>query len=68
MRAVSKEDSRRVVVSLTEEGLKKLQEIPRTVQEHMTDSLQKMNPEKTLMLAALMKEFVSEAGILENQR
>jgi len=64
-RAVSKEDSRRVVVSLTPQGLTKLGEIPRTVQEQMIDSLQKMPPEKTLMLANLMKEFVRDAGIIE---
>lgn len=65
-RAISKEDSRRVVVSLTQEGERKLGEIPRTVQEQMIDSLQKMNPEKTATLAMLMKEFVNQAGIVEN--
>lgn len=65
-RAISKEDSRRVVVSLTQDGERKLSEIPRTVQEQMIDSLQKMNPEKTATLAMLMKEFVNQAGIVEN--
>ncbi|WII71523.1 MarR family transcriptional regulator [Bdellovibrio sp. 22V] len=66
LRAISKEDSRRVIVSLTEEGLKKLGEIPRTIQEEMIDSLQGMSPEKTAALAMLMKEFVHQAGIIEN--
>ncbi|WP_291516428.1 MarR family transcriptional regulator [Bdellovibrio sp. ArHS] len=64
-RATSKEDSRRVVVSLTPEGEKKLSVIPRTVQEEMIESLQRMDPEKTKKLAALMKEFVQAAGIVE---
>lgn len=65
-RTISKEDSRKVVVSLTPSGLEKLSEIPRTVQEHMIDTLQNMPPEKTASLAELMREFVTEAGIVEN--
>lgn len=64
-RAISKEDSRRVVVALTPGGEQKLGEIPRTVQEHMIECLQKMNPEKTVALATLMREFVNQAGIVE---
>lgn len=64
-RTVSKEDSRKVVVSLTPQGLAKLGEIPRTVQETMIDSLQTMSPEKTESLAKLMKEFVVSAGIID---
>ncbi|UXR63906.1 MarR family transcriptional regulator [Bdellovibrio bacteriovorus] len=64
-RMISKEDSRKVVVSLTSSGLEKLNEIPRTIQEEMLDALQKMNPEKTAVLAQVMKEFVSNAGIIE---
>ncbi|MEN0057966.1 MAG: MarR family transcriptional regulator [Bdellovibrio sp.] len=63
LRTVSPNDSRRVVVSLTQEGEKKLNELPRTVQEQLIDSLQKMTPEKTALLANLMKEFIREAGI-----
>ncbi|MFV3410337.1 MarR family winged helix-turn-helix transcriptional regulator [Bdellovibrio bacteriovorus] len=65
-RMISKEDSRKVVVSLTPSGLEKLSEIPRTVQEHMIDTLQNMPPEKTASLAELMREFVIEAGIVES--
>ncbi len=65
-RMISKEDSRKVVVSLTPSGLEKLSEIPRTVQEHMIDTLQNMPPEKTAALAELMREFVIEAGIVES--
>ncbi|MFV8258597.1 MarR family winged helix-turn-helix transcriptional regulator [Bdellovibrio bacteriovorus] len=65
-RTISKEDSRKVVVSLTPSGLEKLSEIPRTVQEHMIDTLQNMPPEKTASLALLMREFVTEAGIVES--
>lgn len=64
-RTISKEDSRKVVVSLTPSGLEKLGEIPRTVQEQMIDTLQNMPPEKTASLAVLMREFVTEAGIVE---
>lgn len=65
LRATSQEDSRRVVVSLSIAGEQKLNEIPRTVQEQMTDSLLKMPPEKIQALSNLMKEFVSSAGIAE---
>ncbi|HEY1079043.1 MAG TPA: MarR family transcriptional regulator [Bdellovibrio sp.] len=65
LRATSQEDSRRVVVSLSIAGEQKLNEIPRTVQEQMTDSLLKMSPEKIQALSNLMKEFVSSAGIAE---
>lgn len=65
LRATSQEDSRRVVVSLSIAGEQKLNEIPRTVQEQMTDSLLKMPPEKIQTLSNLMKEFVSSAGIAE---
>lgn len=65
-RMISKEDSRKVVVSLTPSGLEKLSEIPRTVQEEMLDALQKMDPEKTVLFAQVMKEFVANAGIIEN--
>ncbi|AFY01106.1 transcriptional regulator [Bdellovibrio bacteriovorus str. Tiberius] len=64
-RTISKEDSRKVVVSLTPSGLEKLSEIPRTIQEHMIETLQNMPPEKTASLAILMREFVTEAGIVE---
>lgn len=64
-REVSPLDSRKVVVSLTPQGLEKLGAIPRTIQENMIDSLQNMPPEKTQALASLMKEFVTEAGIIE---
>lgn len=64
-RGTSPEDSRRVVVSLTEEGGKILTQIPRMVQEEMIDALQRMNPEKTAVLAELMREFVSSSGIAE---
>ena len=65
LRATSQEDSRRVVVSLSIAGEQKLGEIPRTVQEQMTDSLLRMSPEKIQALSNLMKEFVSSAGIAE---
>ncbi|NUN05876.1 MAG: MarR family transcriptional regulator [Bdellovibrio sp.] len=65
LRATSQEDSRRVVVSLSIAGDQKLNEIPRTVQEQMTDSLLQMPPEKIQALSNLMKEFVQSAGIAE---
>lgn len=64
-RTISPEDSRKVVVSLTPAGEGKLAEIPRTVQEHMIETLQNMPPDKTASLAELMREFVTEAGIVE---
>ncbi len=64
-RTVSKEDSRKVVVTLTSAGMTKLGGIPRTIQEKMIDSLQDMSPEQTLQLAELMKEFVGSAGIID---
>ncbi|UOF02486.1 MarR family winged helix-turn-helix transcriptional regulator [Bdellovibrio reynosensis] len=63
-RSISKEDSRRVVVSLTNEGMNRLNTIPSTVQDQMILSLEKMPEEKTTMLATLMKEFVNSAGIV----
>ncbi|XGC81973.1 MarR family winged helix-turn-helix transcriptional regulator [Bdellovibrio bacteriovorus] len=63
-RSISKEDSRRVVVSLTNEGMNRLNTIPNTVQDQMILSLEKMPEEKTTMLASLMKEFVNSAGIV----
>lgn len=65
LRATSQEDSRRVVVSLSIAGEQKLNEIPRTVQEQMTDSLLKMPPEKIQAFSNLMKELVQSAGIAE---
>ncbi|WP_253720833.1 MarR family winged helix-turn-helix transcriptional regulator [Bdellovibrio bacteriovorus] len=64
-RTTSKEDSRRVVVSLTPAGEEKLRQVPRTVQEEMIECLHKMGPEKTKQLAGLMKEFVQAAGFVE---
>lgn len=66
-RTVSTEDSRRVVVSLTEAGAQRLGTIPRTIQEEMIDSLQGMHPEKTSALAGLMKEFCMNAKIVESE-
>ncbi len=64
-RTISTEDSRRVVVSLTEAGAQRLGTIPRTIQEEMIDTLQNMHPEKTSTLAGLMKEFCLQAKIVE---
>lgn len=66
-RTVSAEDSRRVVVSLTEAGFAKLETIPGTIQEQMLETLQNMNPEKTAMLAGLMKEFCLQAKIVDSE-
>lgn len=66
-RLVSTEDSRRVVVSLTEQGLAKLETIPQTIQEQMIDTLQNMPPEKTEMLAGLIKEFCVRAQIVDSE-
>ena len=63
-REISKQDSRRVVVSLTEKGQLRLAEIPVMIHEQMTECLQKMPADKTQTLAQLMKEFVKEVGIL----
>lgn len=65
-RAVSPEDSRRVLVSLTPMGEQRLGTIPSTIQESMIDTLQSMNPEKTVMLANLMKEFCFQAKIVNS--
>ena len=65
IRSTSKEDSRKVVVALTPEGEQRLANIPRALQEDMIETLQNMHPEKTAMLAQLMKEFVQGAGIVE---
>lgn len=62
-RETSNQDSRKVVVFLTPEGITKLGEIPQTVQEDMIGALQKMPDEKTRALAQLMREFVGNAGI-----
>lgn len=64
-RMTSKEDSRKVVVSLTPEGLSKLAGIPRAIQEDMIETLHAMESEKTLLLASLMKEFVLKSGIID---
>ncbi|WP_415062122.1 MarR family winged helix-turn-helix transcriptional regulator [Bdellovibrio sp.] len=65
-RTTDPQDSRRVVVSVTPQGEGKLKEIPRTIQEQMIDTLQKMTPEKSAMLASLMKEFVTGSGIVDS--
>lgn len=65
LRSSSPEDSRRVVVTLTEEGRKMLAIIPRMVQEQMIDALQGMSPEKTMMLSQILNEFITNAGINE---
>lgn len=64
-RTVSREDSRRVLVSLTDQGRERLGTIPRTIQEEMIDSLQNMTPEKTTQLSALMREFCYSAKIVD---
>ena len=64
-REISKQDSRRVVVSLSDKGIQRLRDIPVTIHEQMTVSLQNMPAEKTAALAGLMKEFVNEVGILK---
>lgn len=66
-RSTSKEDSRRVMVFLTPEGEKKLSVMPRMVQEQMIDALQSMSPEKTALLSQLMREFITDAGIIESE-
>lgn len=66
-RTVSSEDSRRVVVSLTAAGEAKLGTIPGTIQEQMIETLQEMKPEKTVMLATLMKEFCLQARIVDSE-
>lgn len=65
LRANSAEDSRRVIVTLTEEGRSMLSIIPRMVQEQMIEALENMTPKKTEMLASLMTEFIHSAGIVE---
>lgn len=65
VRSNSAEDSRRVVVTLTPDGVKMLSIIPRMVQEQMIDALQAMPPEKSVQLAQLMREFITSAGIAE---
>lgn len=62
-RETSNQDSRKVVVYLTEGGMQKLAQIPPTVQEEMINALQKMPDLKTQELAKLMREFVGQAGI-----
>ncbi|MDG0817593.1 MarR family winged helix-turn-helix transcriptional regulator [Bdellovibrio svalbardensis] len=64
-RSTSKQDSRKVVVFLTEEGAGKLAKIPRALQEDMIETLLNMPNEKTVALAKLMKEFVQKAGIVD---
>lgn len=66
-RTVSTEDSRRVIVSLTEAGVQRLGTIPRTIQEEMIDTLEAMHPEKTSSLAKLMREFCQQAKIIESE-
>lgn len=61
----SPEDSRKVLVSLSEKGRELLSKIPRTAEEELLDSLIKMPREKSQMLASLMKEFAKGAGVIE---
>lgn len=66
-RSTSKEDSRKVVVYLTQEGEGRLASIPKALQENMIEVLHGMSAEKTMTLAQIMKEFVQKAGIVDSQ-
>lgn len=65
IRSTSSEDSRRINVTVTDEGKKMLEIIPSTIPEQMVAALEGMNPEKTQQLSALMREFVVSAGIAD---
>jgi DNA-binding MarR family transcriptional regulator len=65
LRQVSPSDSRRVELSLTQAGRKKLLNAPGAVQESLVDALRRMPASDRQTLAKLLSQLVDEAGYSE---
>jgi DNA-binding MarR family transcriptional regulator len=66
-RRASRTDSRRVELSLTDLGKKKLSKAPRSAQEELVDALRRMPFSECSRLASLLSHVVEEAGYAQGR-
>jgi DNA-binding MarR family transcriptional regulator len=65
-RSPSKDDGRRLDLSLTSQGARTLESVPKTAQEVLTKAIRGLSPAKRGALAALMRELVETAGFAQD--
>jgi DNA-binding MarR family transcriptional regulator len=58
-------DARRLVLSLTPAGRRKLRSVPSSAQEKLVEALDRMKAENRRYLALLLEELIRETGIQE---
>ena len=62
-RTTASEDKRRVRIELTDAGRSLLERAPTTVQVELMGGLRRMNPERCLKLAELIREWLTASGL-----